>query len=78
MLSCREIVDDADRLIAGELSLSRRVAVRMHLAMCRHCNRYVRQLRLLVGAVPHMHDQADGHEVTKIMDCIHEKERDAH
>lgn len=44
MLSCKEIT----RLCASEdirrASLARRAAVRLHLLMCRHCRRYVREL----------------------------------
>jgi predicted anti-sigma-YlaC factor YlaD len=45
MLRCREVV----HLVASdELAGSgwmRRLAVRMHLAMCRHCRRYAKQIR---------------------------------
>jgi anti-sigma factor ChrR (cupin superfamily) len=70
VLSCREIVQDADRLLAAELPWRRRVAVKLHLLMCRHCRRYVRQLRALIHAVPFMHSKASDEEVTKIMDHV--------
>ncbi len=45
MLRCREVV----RLVASDeladTGRARRLAVRMHLAMCRHCRRYARQIR---------------------------------
>ncbi|MEP6834290.1 MAG: hypothetical protein ABJB74_12920 [Gemmatimonas sp.] len=44
MLSCKEIT----RLCASEdirqATFARRVEVRLHLLMCRHCRRYVREL----------------------------------
>jgi hypothetical protein len=50
MIRCRQVA----RLVsAGELSesaLRTRVAVRLHLMMCRHCRRFVRQLSWLGDA----------------------------
>ncbi len=47
MLACNEVT----RLWASEeirsATLARRIAVRMHLMMCRHCRRYVRELALI-------------------------------
>ncbi|HLG04802.1 MAG TPA: hypothetical protein VI383_01505 [Gemmatimonadales bacterium] len=55
MLSCREV----SRLYArGELgkdgagaSLRQRILARIHLAMCDHCSRYIRELELIAAAV---------------------------
>ena len=45
MLSCREVT----QLVAGEqlarARLGTRVSLRLHLLMCRHCRRYIEQLR---------------------------------
>jgi len=46
MLRCRDILEQADGYVAEELTQWRRVQVRLHLAICRHCRRYVRQLKL--------------------------------
>jgi anti-sigma factor RsiW len=51
MLSCQDVTEKSSALIDGELGLRERLAIRMHLAMCRHCRRFVRHLRLLVGAL---------------------------
>ncbi len=49
MLNCRELVQETtanpDILDGDRLRLS----VRLHLMMCRHCRRYVRQLRRLLA-----------------------------
>jgi len=71
VLSCRELVNHADRLLEGDLSFSARIAIKFHLLLCRHCRRYVKQLRWLVKAIPFMHNKATDEEVDKIMDCIH-------
>ncbi len=52
MLKCKEVVDRADALVDGTpLSWRERFALRMHLLMCHHCRRYVRQLHALVTSL---------------------------
>ena len=70
MLTCREVVTDTDRLIAGELTRRQRWAMHLHLIMCRHCRRYVRQMRALLRAIPTMHAKASEQEVAEVMDVI--------
>ncbi|WP_461521097.1 anti-sigma factor family protein [Porticoccus sp.] len=71
MLSCREVVINADQLLDGELSWRRRLAVKVHLLICHNCRRYLRQLQRLIVAIPHMHRRASDEEVSKVMSCIH-------
>ncbi|WP_133493377.1 zf-HC2 domain-containing protein [Alcanivorax sp. 24] len=48
MLKCTEVVQRADALVDGTpLSFAERLALRSHLMLCRHCRRYVRQLKAL-------------------------------
>lgn len=70
MLKCKEVVGQADQLLAGELKPRQRAALRLHLMMCHHCRRYVRQLRLLLRAIPRMHQPASEQEVTAVMKRI--------
>ena len=67
MLSCRDIVEDADLLLAGELPWRRRLQVRMHLLICQGCRLYLRQMRLLIRGIPFMHPRASDAEVSEIM-----------
>jgi predicted anti-sigma-YlaC factor YlaD len=75
VLSCREVVERSSALLDGDLSLRERMSMRMHLAMCRHCRRYWRQLRLLVSRLR----QAQGGEppppelVDRIMSALAEQ-----
>jgi anti-sigma factor RsiW len=51
MYRCSEVVrliSSDEYLTAGPL---KKLGIRLHLAMCRHCTRYVRQLRALAAAV---------------------------
>lgn len=75
MLSCREVVDNADLLIAGDMSWRRQLAIRIHLLMCQHCRRYVRQFKILIRAIPFMHSRASDEEVSRVMACIHASEQ---
>ena len=53
MLKCKHVVEKADALVDGTpLSPRERFALRLHLMMCHHCRRYVRQLRALLGFLP--------------------------
>lgn len=47
MLTCKEVSQLCASDAVHEAPWSRRVAVRLHLLMCRHCSRYVRELRAI-------------------------------
>ncbi len=47
MLSCKEVTWLCASEELRRAPLARRLAVRLHLMMCTHCRRYVRQLRLI-------------------------------
>jgi hypothetical protein len=46
MLSCREVAERASALIDGEVRGWEAIQIRMHLAMCKGCQRFIRQMRL--------------------------------
>jgi anti-sigma factor ChrR (cupin superfamily) len=46
MLSCKELVAHSSEYIDGQMRLGQRLSVRMHLAMCVNCRRFIKQLRL--------------------------------
>jgi len=56
MMSCRDVAELASAHLDGQLSTGQRVRIRMHLAMCRHCRRLVRQLRATVRALAGVRD----------------------
>jgi len=47
MYSCREVHQHASMGTAEDLGAWDRLRFRMHLMMCHHCARYVRQMRAL-------------------------------
>jgi predicted anti-sigma-YlaC factor YlaD len=46
MLSCKELVERSSDYLDARLPLRERLAVRIHLAMCHNCRRFIRQMRL--------------------------------
>lgn len=45
MLRCRDLTEDASRLLDGDLALPRRLRLRLHLALCGMCRTYMDQMR---------------------------------
>ena len=50
MLRCREVTELVGTDAGARAPLRTRLAVRLHLLMCRHCRAYVRSLRQLAAA----------------------------
>ncbi|MEO4047793.1 zf-HC2 domain-containing protein [Pseudomonas sp. CAU 1711] len=46
MLTCQELVAHSSDYLDGQLRLRERIAVRAHLAMCRNCRRFIRQMKV--------------------------------
>ena len=48
MLSCKDFVRYQGEILEGEeLSLGKRMSLKMHYFMCHHCRRYFKQIRLV-------------------------------
>ena len=45
LLRCRDLTEDASRLLDGDLPLPRRLRLRLHLALCSMCRGYMDQMR---------------------------------
>lgn len=55
MLSCPQITELVTDYLEGRLPLKQRLQFQMHIGMCRHCRRYLRQMRLTIrtlGSMP--------------------------
>ncbi len=50
MLRCKETARILASDLLDDLTWGRRLALRVHLLMCRHCRRYARQLRAIGAA----------------------------
>lgn len=55
MLTCKEVNDLVTAYLEKRMPLGQRFQFRMHIAMCKHCREYLRQMRTtlkLTGALP--------------------------
>ena len=75
MLACKEVT----RIVAAEeldeAGWNRRLAVRLHLLMCRHCRRYAAQLRAVGKAARNIWGtrQADSEAIERLERAILKK-----
>lgn len=51
MLNCQDVAERASAYLDGGLGRWERLQVRLHLALCRVCREYVRQIGLIVAAL---------------------------
>lgn len=75
MLKCREFVQETTATASLEALERPRWPVRLHWLICRHCRRYLRQLKAMLGILPHLsgrnaHKSADEPTVAKIWQRI--------
>lgn len=76
MLKCSEVVEKADALVDDEtLGFGERLSLRMHLIMCRHCRRYVRQFKQLVQHLQRPMEPAPQEAVRRIMAALERETR---
>jgi anti-sigma factor RsiW len=55
MLTCKQITDLITDYLEGRLPWMDRLRFQMHVGMCQHCRKYLRQMKLSVavlGAMP--------------------------
>lgn len=46
MLKCRDVLEQADAYLEQQLSGWQRLQFKLHLLLCRHCRRYIKNLQL--------------------------------
>lgn len=51
MLNCQQVTERASDYLDEALPFSGRLQMRLHLMLCHHCRRYLRQLRATVRAM---------------------------
>lgn len=49
-LTCQEVADCSSRFVDGDLPVTKRLAVRFHLALCCYCREYLKQIRMISKA----------------------------
>ncbi|MBF7729671.1 zf-HC2 domain-containing protein [Pseudomonas sp. N040] len=58
MLTCKQLVSHSSDYLDAQLPLRGRLAVRLHLAMCVHCRRFIRQMKLSQAVIRRLPDAA--------------------
>lgn len=76
MLTCREVSARAVELHAGELGFFGKLKLKLHLFMCRHCQRHLRQMALLLGALRDLRPDAGDPDVDAILHSAREQSPD--
>ncbi len=51
MLTCHEMTELVTDFVEHRLAFPRRLSFQLHLAMCRHCRRYVAQIRSVIRSL---------------------------
>ncbi len=77
MLSCKEVATRASALIDGELSTWQALQMRLHLAMCKGCERFIGQMRTtrdLTESLPvtDAQGEVDDDRISAILSQLHE------
>ncbi|MCO4849309.1 MAG: zf-HC2 domain-containing protein [Yoonia sp.] len=75
MLNCRDLAYQADAFLDGELSLWKKLQIRIHMSMCNGCSAFIDQMRstrTLVKAEAQVADTADT-EIDSILAVLHTK-----
>jgi predicted anti-sigma-YlaC factor YlaD len=49
MLSCRQLTEQSTDYLERHLGLWGRLRVRLHLFLCQHCRRYLKQIEQTIG-----------------------------
>jgi len=51
MLRCRDVTELTTEFLERRLPPARRMAFRLHVAMCRHCRAYLAQIRTVIRSL---------------------------
>lgn len=78
MLKCREVPQEIEGLHDGQLDWRRQMALRLHLLMCHHCRRYVRQLGILLRTLQRqaLSESGDDRDLQQIISQLPQKTPD--
>lgn len=78
MLKCREVPQEIEGMHDGQLGWRRQIALRLHLLICHHCRRYVRQLGVMLRALHQQPctEKLEDRHVQQIVDRLPQKAQD--
>lgn len=75
MYQCKDIADEVNNYIDGELPLGKRVGLFFHLLMCSCCRNYLQQIRSTISVItvskPKENDATNTEELAKKLHGIY-------
>ncbi|BFN28117.1 hypothetical protein PSCT_04446 [Pseudomonas sp. SCT] len=75
MLTCREMSELGSDIIEGDLRLSTRWAVFMHLKMCPRCTLYIKQLKLTSAVLQQLPLNTEAVDSAAILEKLQERDK---
>ena len=60
MISCEELTDRVTDYLDGRLPMGQKMGTWLHLALCHHCRRYIRQMKQTIDLVSELPKDLDG------------------
>lgn len=51
MLTCKKLVESGSEYVEGDMSRWQRMKFKAHMFMCKHCTRYIRQLKQTIAMI---------------------------
>lgn len=75
MTTCRDLVTLLTDYLEGRLPLGTRLRLGLHLAICGHCRRYLRQTRLTIRATGSLPDEPIPPELSEALYEVFEATR---
>lgn len=77
MLTCRETTSLISQSLDAKLSLRQRIAVRIHLFMCRFCSRFKKQLYFIRDATEWFNiDDNEGEDIQRLDESLTPESRE--
>ena len=77
MLQCKDVTDETSNYIEGDLPFSKRIALFLHLMICRCCRNYVQQFMKTIDTVsvvrPQEVDETDRQALAKKLHAMCDK-----
>lgn len=70
MLNCRQMSEMGSIIIDGQVPWSAKLSVMMHLAICKRCSRYMKQLKLTSEVLQQSRLAADEADIEYALDRL--------
>ncbi len=74
MLTCKQVADTASDYLDGPTTFLQRLSLGFHLRICKHCRRYLKQLRLTIRVASQLSTAVEptDDEIEQIIQKLHQ------